>query len=108
MSNEGVLRARAREFIESGKLPQRLPSRTWGGPGSGAQCTLCGITIHSHEIDMEYDHPDGIDGETVQHFHTRCLVLVEDEVRRFAQASDGMSDRRPSRAGGDGQRGRGR
>ena len=106
MSHDAVLRARAREFIESGKLPPRLPSRTWGGRGKGAQCTLCNTKIEPQEIDIEYDHPHGMDGETVQHFHTRCLVLVEDEVRRFAQVSDAMSDRRPPRAGGDGQRGR--
>jgi len=42
MPDETALRAKAREVIRTGKLPSRRSDRTWGGPGVGAPCTVCG------------------------------------------------------------------
>ena len=45
MPDEFALRAKAREVIHTGKLPNRRPDRTWGGPGIGAPCRVCGEPV---------------------------------------------------------------
>ena len=66
MPDETALRAKAREVIRTGKLPSRRPDRTWGGPGVGAPCTVCGEAVtkdhlsskSSGEFERERDgHP---------------------------------------------------
>jgi hypothetical protein len=43
MSDELILREKAREAIRSGKLPGRRPDRTWAGPGLGVACAICAL-----------------------------------------------------------------
>jgi len=47
MPDETGLRAKAREAIRTGRLPSRRPDRTWGGPGVGVVCTVCGEAVPS-------------------------------------------------------------
>ena len=41
MSDEPQLRTKARECLESGRLPNRSPDRLYGGKGTGAECVIC-------------------------------------------------------------------
>ena len=42
MIDECTLREKVREVLQAEKLPNRRPDRTWGGPGVGADCAICG------------------------------------------------------------------
>lgn len=53
MSDEGTLRDKARAAIRNGKLPTRSPDRTWGGPGVGAECAICGLPVTKDEMEFE-------------------------------------------------------
>jgi hypothetical protein len=53
MPDEAVLRAKAREALRSGKLPNRKPDRTYGGPGFRVRCSLCGEFIEADQAEME-------------------------------------------------------
>ena len=71
MPDEPRLRKQARAVVESGKLPSRSPDRTWGGPGVGAPCTICG----------DGDNP-GLDKF---HVHVRCFAAWEFERNKPPQ-----------------------
>jgi hypothetical protein len=55
MPDEPILRAKAREVIRFGSLPSRRPDRTWGGPGIGAPCTVCGEPIRVDQLEFEIE-----------------------------------------------------
>ena len=60
MNNEATLREKAREAIQSGKLPATKPSRTWGGPGSGTECSVCGEPVKPDQMELEIEYrPNG-------------------------------------------------
>ena len=42
MSDSSTLRQKAREAIQTGRLPKRQPAHVWGGAGAGACCAICG------------------------------------------------------------------
>ena len=78
---DAVLRAKARALVAAATLPSPLPKRRWGGPGVGAPCTLCGISVDAHEVDIEIDLA-GRDGAGKScHFHVRCLATLQHELR---------------------------
>ena len=89
---DGVLRAKARELIQSGKLPRRLPARRWGGRGSGDACMLCGKPVEPSEIGIEIDFGGNGDGECSHDFHNRCLSALELELRGLGADSQPVSD----------------
>jgi hypothetical protein len=82
MESEDVLRARAREAIDSGKLPDRRADRTWGGPGAGEMCPVCGRLVTHDDLEMqtEFERPEG--GLDKYHIHVRCFAAWEFERRR--------------------------
>ena len=53
--DEAVFREKAREAIRSGKLPTRRPDRTWGGPGTGVICTICGEPVAQDQLEWEFE-----------------------------------------------------
>ena len=55
MPEEVILREKAREAIRSGKLPTRKPDRTFGGPGMGKSCAVCGDTIPPEQMEFEIE-----------------------------------------------------
>ena len=59
MSDGGMLRQKVREALETGRLPDRSPARTWGGPGCGATCAICGERIDSDEVEFELEFSTG-------------------------------------------------
>jgi hypothetical protein len=49
---EAELRLIARELMANGQLPQKAPSKMWGGPGTGRVCALCGKPIQPGEVEL--------------------------------------------------------
>ena len=81
MPDEALLRAKAREAVRTGKLPSRRPDRTWGGPGVGAACAVCGeaVTKDQLEFEVEFAHDGDSPGLDKFHVHVRCFAAWEFE-----------------------------
>jgi hypothetical protein len=81
MPDEIILRAKAREAVRAGKLPSRRPDRTWGGPGVGPRCTICGepVTKDQLEFQVEWAHDGAEPGLDRFHIHVRCFAAWEFE-----------------------------
>lgn len=88
MSDESILRERAREVIRTGKLPSRRPDRMWGGPGADADCAVCGTTVPRGQVEFEIEFFENGDESKVDkyHVHVRCFAVWELE-RRNATAT---------------------
>jgi len=52
---EAELRPIARERIATGQLPREVPTKMWGGPGSGQPCALCDKPIRHEEVELELE-----------------------------------------------------
>ena len=80
MNNEATLREKAREVIQSGKLPAMKPSRTWGGPGSGTECSVCGEPVKPDQMELEIEYCNGGTRDLDHyHLHVRCFAAWECE-----------------------------
>ena len=81
MNDEGVLREKAREAIQSGRLPAMKPSRTWGGSGSGTPCSVCGEPVRPGQMELEIEHRrnGGRPGLDNYYLHVRCFAVWECE-----------------------------
>ncbi len=88
MPNEIILRAKAREAIRTGKLPSRRADRTWGGPGVGAPCTVCGeaVTKDQLEFEVQFARDGDNPGPDKFHVHVRCFAAWEFERERDGRA----------------------
>jgi hypothetical protein len=105
MIDEEILRARAREVLRTGKLPNARPERIWGGPGIGQRCALCDEPIERNQSELELQYPDprkgkpvpgdtatsgGKSREPTHHIHVRCFAVWESE-RKNGQSLSGCS-----------------
>ena len=81
MPDEPRLREQAREAIQNGKLPSRGPDRTWGGPGVGAECSVCGRPVKKDEMEFEIEFAHDGEGPGLDkfHIHIRCFAAWEFE-----------------------------
>ncbi|MGH8219459.1 MAG: hypothetical protein ACREUT_12995 [Steroidobacteraceae bacterium] len=92
MSDKEILRARAREALRTGRIPDRPPDRIWGGPGMGARCAVCDEPIGQNESELELQFADDCEGDpapcsgkrmggksagTNCHVHVACLAAWE-------------------------------
>jgi len=68
------LHQQARAAIQSGKLPSRVPDRTWGGPGVGAACPICGLPVSQQEMEFEMEF-----ARDRFHVHLKCYAAWEFE-----------------------------
>jgi hypothetical protein len=84
MPDERLLRVKARETVENGKLPKRRPDRTWGGPGVGAACAVCDAPVTPSQLEFEIQFSRGDDnaGLDKYHVHIRCFAAWEFERRQ--------------------------
>ena len=55
MADEAVLAQKARDAICNGALPARTANRTFGGPGNGAICAVCGEPVTSNQMELEIE-----------------------------------------------------
>jgi hypothetical protein len=88
-----ILRQKARELLEAGRVPNRLPDHIWGGSGFGdIRCMLCDAPVGPDEVvlEVEYARGDGA-GATNPHFHIRCFAALELELRGMDARGDGAS-----------------
>ena len=77
--DEETLRAKARTVVQQGKLPARRPDRTWGGPGVGAPCSVCGVAVTKDEVEFEIQFARGLDDPGLDkfHVHIKCFAAWE-------------------------------
>jgi len=74
------LHKKAREVIQAGKLPSRHPDRMWGGPGVGADCTICCAPVRRNDLEFELEFArEGNDFGDKHHVHIRCFAAWEAE-----------------------------
>jgi hypothetical protein len=71
--------------VLSGKLPNRTPDHTWGGPGSGAECGICGLRIDQDETELEIEFRREDEGRFSDQYqvHVRCFGVWERERRSY-------------------------
>ena len=83
--DENILRRIARKVILDGKLPSRRPDRTWGGPGVGAPCAVCGVSVEQDQMEFEIQFTRDGDNPGLDKFpvHIRCFAAWE-----FERSSD--------------------
>ena len=83
MNDEGPLREKAREAIKNGKLPAMQPRRTWGGPGSGTVCSVCGEPVNQDQMELEIEYRRNGRSSDLDHyfFHVQCFTAWECESR---------------------------
>ena len=81
MPDEARLRGQAREAVRTGKLPGRPQDRTWGGPGVGAPCSVCGNPVAKDEMELqvEFRYDGDTPGLSKFHLHVRCFAAWEFE-----------------------------
>jgi hypothetical protein len=84
MPDESILREYARAAVQKGKLPARRPDRTWGGPGVGAACAVCGRPISKDEMEFEIEFAHDGDNPVLDkyHVHIRCFAAWEFERQK--------------------------
>jgi hypothetical protein len=88
--DDGILRAKARAALDAGTLPNRRPDRMWGGPGVGAQCTICAAAVGHDELELEMEFTlDAGSGSGKHHIHIRCFSALEAEMRGRKSDADG-------------------
>jgi len=89
MPDEPVLRQKAREAIQQGRLPARRPDRTWGGPGIGALCSVCELPVTKEQLEFEIQFArNGIaPGLDKFHIHIRCFAAWEFERNKVGGTS---------------------
>jgi hypothetical protein len=78
--DESELHMKALVALRSGKLPNGRPARMWGGPGSGAECAVCGVQLAAGEVglDVEFLVPGDVGPSRISHaFHVRCFAAWE-------------------------------
>ena len=79
--NDDELRQRVRRLLRRRQLPRQTQARTWGGPGLGKLCSVCGKKIDGR--DQEYELQFVLRGDVVTHrFHARCHAIWELERSR--------------------------
>lgn len=81
MTDETILREKARAAILNAALPRRLPDRTWGGPVVGAPCSVCGEPVRRDQMEFEvqFEHDGATPGLDKFHIHVRCFAAWEFE-----------------------------
>jgi hypothetical protein len=82
MPDESILREKAREVIQSGKLPARTPDRTWGGPGVGAPCSVCELPVTRDQLEFEIQFARDGDNPGLDKFHVHIRSFAVWELER--------------------------
>jgi hypothetical protein len=84
MPDEARLREKARAAVERGKMPARRPDHMWGGPGTGAECSVCEEPVTRGDLEFEIEF--ACDGENADpdkhHVHIRCFAAWEFERKK--------------------------
>ena len=68
--DEEALRDHARAAIAAKRVPATATQYTWGGPGVGAKCSICGQRISPSELELEVQFSQ-LDSH---HMHLPCFA----------------------------------
>lgn len=98
MSDENALREKVRQAVHAGTLPNRRPERTWGGPGDGFECTICGAPVNGDEVELEIEFARDVDDPGQYRVHVRCFNVWELERQNLQRAEGAASSERPARS----------
>ena len=79
LDDHALRRALAKDAIRSRRLPNRRPSRMWGGTGDGTACTVCRMPISPKALGYEVEFGDEDRGSAIHHFHMPCYSAWEAE-----------------------------
>lgn len=82
--NDTALRRMAAESIAKGRLPNASPQQTSGGPGTGAECALCGAVIDKDELEFEVEF-----GRKVGRYHLHLACFSAWDAERKALMARG-------------------
>ena len=85
-SAEDALRRKARAAIRAGMLPRQHQVNTWGGPGSGASCAVCGSPVPRDGLGFELEFRDTDGRLELRHVHVPCFAAWDLECRYLLQA----------------------
>ena len=85
-SADEVLRRKARAAILAGLLPRQQQVSTWGGPGSGASCAVCGDTVPRDGLGFELEFRSADGRLELRHAHIACFAAWDFECRQLLQA----------------------
>ena len=94
MSDETDPRRKARECVDSGKIPNRSPDRLYGGRGTGADCVICGAPVVPDQIEFEIEFDRNVPGSGVDKYlvHLACLSAWESERRKNRVSAAGSTE----------------
>jgi len=76
MVHEEILRREALTRIRDGRLPAYVPTRAWGGPGTGEACALCNRAIARDDTQIELRFDDERHPLLIR-FHPACHAAWE-------------------------------
>lgn len=97
MNDDHYLRETAREVVRAGKLPGRAPDRVWGGPGTGAQCAICGVPTTPAEVELELEfNYDDRPGHHSYLVHQRCYSVLKLEHQNLVPGAVSARTQTPS------------
>ena len=82
MIDESALLKHVCEAIRTQRLPNRPPSRVWGGSGFWMQCVICGSLVTAEQVGYELQFAEGDAPATEYHVHVRCFTAWDQERRR--------------------------
>lgn len=85
-SEDGLLHRKARDAIRAGMLPREQQVSTWGGPGSGASCAVCGSPVSGDGLGFELEFQDAQGRFELRYVHIPCFAAWDRECRSFLQA----------------------
>ena len=84
MLDEHILREKARQAMQAGRMPRQRPSYLWGARAVGAPCAVCG-----GREEMEFEVQWSRDGRRSwladYHVHLECFTAWELEIERYAE-----------------------
>lgn len=85
VNDNDAVRTRARDAIESGRLPARRLVRSWAGKGSGATCLVCIRTITHDDVELELEFAPAPPSAAPRccRVHAACFAAWELECRRI-------------------------
>ena len=86
LDDHALRRALAKAAIRARRLPNRRPSRMWGGTGDGTACTVCQMPISPQALGYEVEFVDEDRGSAIYQLHMPCYSAWEAEC---ASVNDG-------------------
>jgi hypothetical protein len=83
MPDEATLEDKAREAIDSGRLPTARPGRILYAPSAGAACAVCGVSVSRGEMQVELEFPNNPSpkGKSLRHILGR--LRTNPKVSRY-------------------------